>query len=200
MKARMKFTLIELLVVIAIIAILASLLLPSLGKARDYAKSISCASNLKQLSLMVFNYVDNRSGFLPPAYVGTSSSGYMFGSIVQCDNSESYYLDKAWKCQSDLMTSTNMWQGQGHSSYAPSYKLTSSPLPLAQVKSPSGKMLLADAKSAYCINPWVFDTYISVRHRMGSGDNFLYMDGHCDFRKWGSYGTNMENELYTPTY
>ena len=60
-----KFTLIELLVVVAIIGILASLLLPTLGKARKKSKQIVCNSQHGQIGKAIFMYQDDNSFYMP---------------------------------------------------------------------------------------------------------------------------------------
>jgi prepilin-type N-terminal cleavage/methylation domain-containing protein len=59
------FTLIELIVVVAIIGVLAAMLLPALGRARDKARQIACASNLRQLGLSFVLYDGDNDGAVP---------------------------------------------------------------------------------------------------------------------------------------
>ena len=74
-----RFTLIELLIVVAIIAILAALLLPSLMKAKERARIVVCANNLKQIAIAQTFYMDDNNSVFPPGepFGGNNGLGWI---------------------------------------------------------------------------------------------------------------------------
>jgi prepilin-type N-terminal cleavage/methylation domain-containing protein len=96
MCQRRGFTLIELLVVIAIIALLMSILMPALKRARQQARGVGCQSNLRQWGLMFAMYTQDNNGYF--------YSGYLQGSSNNMGNGE------WWReCMRPLSKDKKMW-------------------------------------------------------------------------------------------
>ena len=94
---RAAFTLIELLVVIAIIAILASMLLPALARAKESAKRIKCMNNLRQLEMSLKIYADDYAGYYPPR-----TNSYRWPTLLQ----EYYITTNILLCPTDAARGT----------------------------------------------------------------------------------------------
>lgn len=205
MKRKQIFTLIELLVVIAIIAILASILLPALSKARERGKSISCLSMLKQLGTGFEFYAGSFNDYIPRSYGvigGYSGSGRywqrqifpMLNSGLSAADSTIYDLGKTKFYCPSLLPAGEQWTlitSYAMNAYLGGYNSTNSVFPndrfckRTKIKKPTKAYLLTEdtaghTGSNYCFDNWAFSaTSLKIRVSHMGRANFLFLGGNA---------------------
>ena len=198
-----SFTLIELLVVIAIIAILAAMLLPTLGHAREKAKIISCLNNQKQLGIVMQSYTGAYDGSLPPFYQDYAGSLLMWtGALLITQNCPAALFDCPTFYGNGRNTDQQPWSERfktitdptDRSFWYPCYGYNDriwDHYKLNRFRFPSRCMMMMDDYAAG-VTPargyyYVTEVYcssgglIDARHQ--SGTNALLSDGHAEFYK-----------------
>lgn len=188
-------SLIEILVVVAIIGILASLLLPSLGKARKRSQATVCGSNLKQMGIVFQMYSDDNRGLMMYATNGLngtsyrtwSNSGETFGAYLNNLHVHSSH-DLLW-CPSDPYAEA--YASSNSHKHEPSYGYNSnlSNQKMSNVASPNETIAFADSghRSEDDFMARILSTGESrniywERHD-NNGANILWVDGHVNFYK-----------------